>query len=248
MKKVFITGGRSGIIKSVIDKIKNDYNIYLSVHTLAEFREVRRIYGNYSNIRCFKLDLTSDYDLKSVSDLNIDILICNGAVMESGTLFDMPFDKIKYNFDVNYFGNLRLIRCFIKNNNKLKIIIMSSLGSKIPMPFCGAYSSSKAALSQMVKAFRYECMILKKNIKVVLIEPGLYKTGFNENGFNKKYDYFDYNDNVRMFDNFILKFQKKNLSSISNKIVKAIETENSKNTYRSPFLQALFVKIYNLFS
>ena len=124
---------------------------------------------------------------------------------------------------------------------------MSSLGARIPMPFCGVYSSSKSAICQMAKVLRYECMILNKKIDVTLIEPGLYKAGFNENGFNKKYGYYDYCDNVRMFDRFVLGLQKKRLSSISNKIVKAIKVKKVKTTYRTPFLQVLFVKIYNFF-
>ena len=87
----------------VIQKIKNYYNIYLSVYTLSELGEIKKIYGKYSNIRCLKLDLTSDFDLEKFSDLDIDILICNGVVMEIWTIFDMPFEKIKCNFDVNFF-------------------------------------------------------------------------------------------------------------------------------------------------
>lgn len=30
---MFLTGARSGIIASVIDKVKNNYNLYLGVHT-----------------------------------------------------------------------------------------------------------------------------------------------------------------------------------------------------------------------
>ena len=250
MKKIFITGGRGGIIADVIDKIKDRYFIYISVHTDSELKKIEKKYSGFKNIKCLKLDLALENDLDKVKDIDLDILICNGAVMESGCLIDIPLDKIRYNFEVNFFGNLKLIKNVIQKNRDIRIIVISSLASEIPMPFDGVYSSSKAALNQMMKALRYETKLLDRKIEIALIEPGLYKTGFNEYGFEKKYDYkseFD-KDKIKKYESLILKFQKKKLSSVSNKIIKALETKRLKTVYKVPIFQSLLVKIYNIFA
>ena len=256
MKKILITGARSGIIGDVIKKIKNDYFLYITVHTDSELRAIKKVYEDYENIECMKLDLLLESDLKKVSKMDIDILVCNAATAESGSLIDMPFQKIRDNFEVNFFNNLRIIKQVIQKNNKLKIIVISSLAGKVPMPFLGSYSASKAALTQMLRALGWEIKLLDKNIDICLIEPGLYRTGFNKLAFDKKYDFMDnesfFNsqiENIRKAENlYLFLFEKRKLSSISNKIIKAINDENPRFYYRAPFSHVLFVKIYNLFS
>ena len=126
----------------------------------------------------------------------------------------------------------------------------------MPMPFLGSYSASKAALTQMLRALGWEIKLLDKNIDICLIEPGLYRTGFNKLAFDKKYDFMDnesfFNsqiENIRKAENlYLFLFEKRKLNSISNKIIKAINDENPRFYYRAPFSHVLFVKIYNLFS
>lgn len=243
-------------MKSVIDRIKYDYNIYITVHTLSELNQVKKIYNNYKNIKCFKMDITLEKDIDILDNLNLDILICNAAVMESGSLLDIPFNNIRYNFEVNYFSNLKIIKKVIIKNSDVKVIVMSSLAGNISLPFAGAYSSSKAALSKMMDSLFYEVKLLNKNVDVVVVEPGFYKTGFNKYGFDKKYDFMDIDsffkyqiDVIKKSENIILKiFEKKRLDSISKKIVKAVRSSRPRHYYRAPFYQVLFVKLYNFFS
>ena len=254
MKTILITGGRSGIIKNVISKVKDNYNIYITVHTNSELKAVKKLYGKYNNIKCFKLDVTDHNDLNKLSKLKIDILICNAAVMESGSILDIPFENVKRCFETNYFSVIKIVRKVIKDD--LKIIVMSSLASSIPIPFDGVYSSSKAALSHVMRCFNLECKLTEKKVSVTVIEPGLYMTGFNEYGFEKKYEFMDIEsffkdkiDMIKRYDNIVLKIlQSKRFNSITKKIVKAIESENTKMFYRAPFIQVLFAKLYIFFS
>ncbi len=255
MKNVLITGARSGIIADVIKRIKNNFNLYVTVHTDSELKAAERVYKNDKNVRCMKLDITNTEDLRKLYEINVDILICNGAVAESGSLLDIPFDKVRDNFEVNFFSNLKLIRDVINKSDRVRIIVISSLAGKVPMPFLGSYSSSKAALSQMMRALRFESKLLDKRVDICLIEPGLYRTGFNKLAFDKKYDYMDYEsffqdkiEIIRRAENvFLFLFEKRSLNSISKKIIKAILSENPRFYYRAPLEQSLFVKIYNFF-
>lgn len=254
MKKILITGSRSGIAKKLIDKIKDkDYYIYATTHTEKEAERLKEIYQEYINIECFKLDITKKQDRNKIDKLKIDVLICNAAISNGGSLAEISIDKVRENYEVNVFSNLELIQKCIKQmiNRKGKIIIMSSLAGIIPLNFIGAYSSTKASLIKIAETLKNELKLVNKNIKICLIEPGIYLTGFNKYMFMNKYDNKDtYFKNelelIHMKENLILKLLgQNNFNSIVNKIENAIENDN-KFIYRAPLLQVIGAKIYSL--
>ena len=257
MKKVLITGARSGIISKVIDNIINDYELYLTVHTDSQVRAMKDKYKNYKNVTCMKLDITNEYDYRKIENIDIDIYIANAAIAESGSMVEMPVDRIRDNFETNVFSNFNLLQQILHKmirRGRGKVIIMGSLAGRIPMPFLGAYSGSKASLIKMTEALRFELMLLDSDIKVSLILPGLYRTGFNKLAMDKKYDFMDVNsffeyqlDFIHSYDKFVLFFEQRALTSIVNKICQAIYSDNPKFIYSVPFSQNMFAKIISLF-
>lgn len=258
MKTVLFTGARSGIINKVADNIINkNYFVYITVHTNSELKIVKQKYKNNVNVKCFKLDVTNKKDREKLKDLNIDILVSNAAEGESGSISEINMNKVRHNFETNVFSNFEIIQIVLKNmikKGKGKIIIMGSLASTIPIPFLGSYCATKASIKKLTEALNLELKLLKSKINISLIEPGLYKTGFNKLMLDKKYDDMDINsyfnnqiETIRKTENIILTlFEKKNLNSIVNKITKAIIKENPKFIYRAPITQSIFAKIYNL--
>lgn len=243
------------MIYPVIQRLKGNYFIYVTVHTDSEVKYIKNLYKE-NNIECIKLDITKDLD--KLNKLDIDILVCNAAIAESGSLFEIPLEKVKENYNVNVFSNLDLIQKVSKKmikKGKGKIVIISSLTSKMVLPFLGSYSSSKASLSAIARSLYYESKLLKSKIDIVLIEPGLYKTGFNKLAFDKKYEFMD-NDSffksqielIRKVENaYLFLFERRKLKSIANKIYEAITIDNPKFRYSAPFSHNLFSKIINLF-
>ena len=253
MKKILFTGARSGIAKNVIEKIINsDYYIYITVHTFEEERRVKEEYKKYKNIECFKLDITLDNDRKKLNDLNIDILVLNAAVGYGGSLIEIPIQKIKDNFEVNVFSNIELTQIVLKKMIKKregKIIFISSIASVIPIEFIGSYCSSKSSFTMIAKVLKKELDLLNTNIKIKLILPGIYKTGFNEFMLNDKdlsKSLFKNKKEDIEFKEYILfnLLSKKDLNSISKKIVSAINSDNNKFVYSAPLSQKIFSKLY----
>ena len=257
MEKILITGARSGIISKVIDNIIDDYELYLTVHTDSQVRVMKDKYKNYKNVTCMKLDITNEYDYRKIENIDIDIYIANAAIAESGSMIEMPVDRIRDNFETNVFSNFKVLQRVLQKMIKKgrgKVIIMGSLAGKIPMPFLGAYSGSKASLIKMTEALRFELLLLDSDIKVSLILPGLYDTGFNKLAMDKKYDFMDVNsffeyqlDFIHSYDKFVLFFEQRALTSIVNKICQAIYSDNPKFIYSAPFSQNMFTKIISLF-
>ena len=181
---ILITGARSGIASKVIEKIKyDDYTIYVTVKDNLQLKRVKEKYKDNKNIICLKLDMSNTNDIESVSKLDIDILISNAAIGYGGSISEIDINKLKENYEVNVFGNFKLVQVVLKNiteKNKGKIIIISSLAGIVPINFLGSYCSTKASISMLTRCLKNELDLINKNIKISLILPGMYHTGFNQ--------------------------------------------------------------------
>lgn len=253
MKKILYTGASGGIARDVIKKIKNKYYIYVGVHTEKQLELQKEKYKNDKNIEVIKLDLLNKNDLKKIKNLDIDILISNAAIGHGGSLIEIPINKIKETYEVNIFKNIELIQIVLKNMIKKssgKIIIISSLSGIIPPKFIGAYTSTKASLINIAKVLKKELKLINKNIHISLIEPGMYKTGFNEIMLEEKYEIKDTLfkeelETIRKKENiFWGLFQYKNKKSIVKQIIKSLEQD--KFIYSAPKSQRIIAKIYQI--
>ena len=255
MKTILVTGARSGIINKVINKLIDNYYIYLTVHRESELKVVKEKYKNIKNIKCLKLDVTNPIDINKVKDLNIDIFISNAAIGESGTILNMDINRIKENFEVNVFSNFNLTQIILKNmiqKNKGKVIIISSLAGKVPIPFLGSYCATKASITKLSECLYMEMKILNSNINISIIEPGFYATGFNKLIMDNKYDEESFieffNKQIKLIktsENICLKLlEKKKFDSIVNKIIKCVNAKKPHLYYRAPFMQKAFARLY----
>lgn len=253
MKKILYTGASGGIAREVIKSIKNKYYIYVGVHTEKQLELQKEKYKNNKNIEVIKLDLLNKNDIEKIKTLDIDILISNAAIGHGGSLLEIPINKIKETYEVNIFKNIELIQIVIKNMIKKgngKIIIMSSLSGIIPPKFIGAYSSTKAALINIAKVLKNELKLINKNIQISLIEPGMYKTGFNEIMLEEKYEIKDTLfkeelETIRKKENLFWNlFEYNNKKSIVKQIIKSLE--ENKFIYSAPKSQRIIAKLYQI--
>ena len=85
-----------------------------------------------------------------ILNYDIDAFICNAAIGDSGSVIDIPINRIENVFKTNIFANLQTIQLALKNMISRKngrIIIVSSLvWAAIPFPFLSPYCASKFAL------------------------------------------------------------------------------------------------------
>ncbi len=255
---ILITGGTSGIALKVAKRLYKDNTIYLGVHTEEQLSTVKENLKEYESIIPIKLDVTKKKDIKALKDMKIDVLYLHAGVGYGGSIIDIPSARVRENYEVNVFGNFEVLRTVIKNMINYgsgRIVIMASLLGIMPFKFLGVYASTKASIISLSTALKKELKMLNKNIKVCLIEPGAYKTGFNEVMIENKYDYMSKNSyfssvigKIKKQENLVWKLiEQKNMDSIVNKIEDAITSKSPKFIYRAPFLQVLSIKLYSLF-
>ncbi|WP_061996638.1 SDR family NAD(P)-dependent oxidoreductase [Clostridium sp. ATCC 25772] len=257
MKKILITGAGTGIGKSAAIALSlRGHLVYATTHTDSEAIILNSI-GKKLNlpIKSFKLDITNPIDRNIVTSLNLDVLINNAAIGDSGSIAEINIENFKKVFETNVFSTIELTQLVLKQmikNNSGKIIFISSLLGKTIYPFLCPYASSKFALECIALSLREELNELNNNnIQVTMIEPGAYNTGFNQKNIYKQFtwmknkSYFKNKINYlkRKHLNYFSKIEVKSTSSIVDEYIKAVESKKVKRRYIAPKSQGVYVKI-----
>lgn len=257
-KKIFLTGAGSGLGKeAAVALARRGHEVYASVHYECQIEELEEIAKKEKlNLQVFKLDILIAQEREKVLDYDIDVLICNAAIGDSGSVAEVFVDRIEKVFETNVFANLRLLQLvlqrMIKQKGRGRIIILSSQVGRIPMPFLSPYCASKFALEAFATCLRQEMkMLTNVNIEICLIEPGAYATGFNKENNEKKYQWMDHHSYFKENINKIQKIEKtvwnfleqKPYDSIIKKYVKAVEAKKPKFRYTAPWWQAMGIQL-----
>lgn len=260
MKKIFLTGSGSGLgKKAAIALAKKGHTVYASVHYENEIESLEKIAKNQKlKLKAFKLDITKPEDRNLILKFDFDTFISNAAIGDSGSVIDVSVNRIRNVFDINVFHNLEIIQLALNNfinTGSGRIIIISSLVGRIPLPFLSPYCASKSALESFGTCLKNEIKILNKlnnsKIYVSLIEPGAYATGFNKENCEKKYTWMKTNSYFSPYVNLIHKYdskfwhliEKRSFSSIIKKYVSAVEDKRPHFRYYAPLGQAILVQL-----
>ena len=114
---------------------------------------------------------------------------------------------------------------------------------------------SKFALSSGAEALRNEIHRVHENIHISIIEPGAYRTGFNQKNIAKKYIWMDERsvfypiiDQIKIKEERQFNItESKTTLSIVGKIVKAAEAKKPKLRYSAPWWQAFGTQLLRMF-
>jgi NAD(P)-dependent dehydrogenase (short-subunit alcohol dehydrogenase family) len=112
----------------------------------------------------------------------LDALVNNAGFGIAGAIEDTSIDEAREQFEVNFFGVLRMCRAALPIMRAQKagyIVNIGSIGGVIAIPFQGFYSASKFALEGFSESLRLE--VRGFGIRVALIEPGDHRTSFTQN-------------------------------------------------------------------
>jgi NAD(P)-dependent dehydrogenase (short-subunit alcohol dehydrogenase family) len=182
-KVILITGISSGFGKQTAELLAKKGHIV--------YGTVRKDTGTDKLINVIKMDLTDKESITKAVDTvlkkegRIDVLINNAGMHTGGPVETSPIENIKLQMDTNFLGMVYLIKAVLPVMRKQGgglIINFSSVGGLIGMPFQAFYSASKFAIEGFSEALRME--LTQFNIKVVLINPGDFRTSNSANRKN----------------------------------------------------------------
>lgn len=185
---VLITGASSGIGKATAMLLmEKGYRVYGTSRKASEDNPGKPLMSSQSGgfIEMIPLDVTSEESAENAvrrvldREGRIDILINNAGMGIAGSIEDTSAEEAQKQFDVNFFGVLRMIRHVLpvmRRQGHGRIIVVSSVAGQISIPFQSMYSASKYAIEALVEALRLE--VAPFGITACLVEPGDTRTGF----------------------------------------------------------------------
>jgi short-subunit dehydrogenase len=169
-KTALVIGGSSGIGYATIRLLlKEGYKVFNGSRRPCIIDEVTN----------FTLDVANPETVKaSVDEIvaqsgRIDLLVYSAGFSMAAPLEAVDMNDVRYLFDVNFFGFMETVKLMVpimKHQLGGRIIVISSLGGILPIPYDSYYSASKAALNMLVLGLRNE--LEKFNILMTCLMPG----------------------------------------------------------------------------
>ena len=147
----------------------------------------------------------------------IDLLINNAGMGIAGSVENTSEADARRIFDVNFFGTFYMCKHALKylRESKGRIVNISSVASKLSIPYQAFYSASKASIDAISAGIRAEAK--QFGVKVITILPGDTKTGFT--AARVKHDDGVYDKN---FKKSIEKMEKDEQNGMSSEYVAKI--------------------------
>lgn len=175
-KVVLITGASSGIGKSVATYLHNkNYKVYGTSRNPEKVKDV-----TFKMIALDVLDVTSiQMAIENIlsSEERLDVLINNAGKGLMGATEDIPTDEIRKGFETNFFGVIEMMKAVLPQMRKQQsglILNVTSIAGYSGLPFRGAYSSSKGALTTITESINME--VRQFGIRVSTVAPGSFAT------------------------------------------------------------------------
>ncbi len=176
-KVILITGATSGLGKACAE--------YLSERGLIVYGTGRRAMPETGSVKHLQMDVTDPDSVKLTIEKviaeqgHIDVVVNNAGMGIGGAAELASVDEIRLQMRTNFMGTVHVCSAVLphmRQNGGGTIINVSSLGGVMGLPFQAYYSASKFAVEGYSEALSLE--VKPFNVKVCLIEPGDFATGF----------------------------------------------------------------------
>lgn len=182
-RSVLVTGCSSGIGRATALRLAGrGYKVWATARKKESIADLAA-----QGCHPLSLDVTSEASMTEAvrviegEDGAVGVLVNNAGYSQSGAVEAVPMDRVRAQFETNVFGVVRLCQLVLPGMRAQRwgrIINLSSMGGRLVFPGGGFYHATKYAVEALSDALRFE--VRGFGVAVVLIEPGLIKSGFGE--------------------------------------------------------------------
>jgi NAD(P)-dependent dehydrogenase (short-subunit alcohol dehydrogenase family) len=178
MARILITGCSTGIGRaSAIELAKRGHDVVATARrpeTLADLDVAQTL----------ALDVDDDASVEAAVAAagTLDALVNNAGFGVNAPIECTPLSDAKRIFETNFFGTLRMIQAVLpamRERGSGTIVNITSLAGRAAPPLDGLYSATKFALEGLSESLHYE--VGHFGVRVRVIEPGVFETGFDGN-------------------------------------------------------------------
>lgn len=177
-----VTGASSGIGKAAALAL-----VGAGFDVVGTSRDATRV-SPVDGVTFIDLDVTGDVSVTAAVEHvvgqfgQIDVLVNNAGTGLTGAAEENSLAEAQNVFDINVFGVIRMIQAVLphmRSRGSGRIINLSSVYGLIPAPYLAAYAASKHAVEGYSESVDHE--VREHGVRVLLVEPGATKTGFEAN-------------------------------------------------------------------
>lgn len=212
--KILITGGSSGLGKSVLETISSSHEVHFTYN--RSLKSANEITSKFKNSNSYKCDFTNETELKNflnkIKDIDFDVLINN---YYSGSFLGKHFSKTDSSEFLEVYKNnivpvIEITQTLLKKFKKKKkglIISISSESISNPPIGTGLYSTVKSIIEQLSKTWNSEYN--QYGISSKIISPSFMRTNLtsdiDERIIEMYYENRSNRNEIDTISNYILK-------------------------------------------
>ncbi|WP_085727259.1 SDR family oxidoreductase [Pseudomonas sp. R37(2017)] len=198
-KSVLVTGAATGFGRGVAWALAaQGHKVVAGCQIWPQVWELRNAaMATGLEMQVIKLDVLNEIDRSNALAIEIDVLFNNAGIMESGPIVEIPMSVFRSVFETNVFAALELAQGFARamvQRGSGRIVWTSSVAGLVKVPFDGAYAASKHAVEGICSAMHDE--LEPYGVEVVTVNPGAYRTGFNDTGMESMDQWWHQGDRV----------------------------------------------------
>jgi NAD(P)-dependent dehydrogenase (short-subunit alcohol dehydrogenase family) len=183
-KTWFITGASSGFGRAfAAHALARGYNVVATARNVAKLEAL--VAAAPDRVLALTLDVNRPEEAKRAVDAavaqfgRIDVLINNAGYGIIGAIEETPQGELRAVMETNFFGAMAVTMAtlpVLRAQRSGAIVNISSMGGQMSFAGAGAYSASKFALEGASEALAQE--LAPFGVKVLIVEPGAFRTGF----------------------------------------------------------------------
>jgi NAD(P)-dependent dehydrogenase (short-subunit alcohol dehydrogenase family) len=181
MKRVFITGASAGIGLATAKLLTaQGHEVWGTSRDIARLPDIPRLHP-------IAMDLGDQHLIggtfaKALNQAkHFDVVINNAGSGHFGPGEFLTTEEVQAQFQILVFAHIELCRLALAAMRKEgggRIINVTSLASRLPVPFMGAYNAAKAAMASFTMSLQLE--LAGSDIRVIDLQPGDIRTDFND--------------------------------------------------------------------
>jgi NAD(P)-dependent dehydrogenase (short-subunit alcohol dehydrogenase family) len=180
MKRIFITGASSGIGLATATLLSGrGHEVWGTSRDLARIPPLPHLHGVQLDLR-EPVSLGEGFATALREAGHFDVVINNAGSGHFGPAESLSMEELYSQLQILVFAHIQICQLALRamRDRGGLIINVTSLASRLPIPFMAAYNAGKAAMASFTTTLQME--LAGSTIRVIDLQPGDIRTDFND--------------------------------------------------------------------
>jgi short-subunit dehydrogenase len=181
MKRVFLTGASSGIGLAIAHAlVARGHEVWGTSRDLSRIPAIQHLHPVQLDLRNPRM-VEEIFTRVWAESGGLDVVINNAGSGHFGPAENFPTEALIDEFQLLVFAQMQLTQLAMRSMRARGtglIINVTSLASRLPVPFMAAYNSAKAAMASFAMSIQLE--LPSAGVRIVDLQPADIRTEFND--------------------------------------------------------------------